>query len=530
MRVFRTIIKQKDEALSRGRALFSAVDDEAKSARTLAEQLRAQLVVESQAAQEAGQQVASLREMLEKDSIRADLIEQQLKEMKAALAASEAERQDLALALQELELSQRDTAVSVETERLGRQQLAEELVGAKEALAFAQDRVGELADRLAEAKQQAEAQSQELVALGEASSKAQRVDELEAQVAELTERLAAAEAQGADLAGQVAAFQSEHDWSKASIDQSQTRVVTLEQELLELGALRDTAVQEASGFSQQVQTLIAQVASLEEQAHAQEADHRSQLEASLAQVHAQVSGDFEQQLAAERAARTEAEAALAESRGEAQGTQAALAQMQGRVEELTEQLQAATQQAFDADARVHQLRAAGDVTELQASKTAAEQRVVSAEQRSRDLTEKLRAVEAKVAQAESRAAQAEARSKDALSRAASAQAAEGRARLAEARQVEATEQVNSLTQERDSLLSDLAQMQASEIELKQRILDLEGASAPVVAPPAAGPGEAALKAENTTLKRRLMAAETAAESVASLKVKLAKLESQLKGK
>jgi len=67
------------------------------------------------------------------------------------------ERKDLTNALAEVEQQFRDANDGLDEERKGRQQLADELLGLKEALGNAQDRVTELAGRLTAAKEQYDA-------------------------------------------------------------------------------------------------------------------------------------------------------------------------------------------------------------------------------------------------------------------------------------------------------------------------------------------------------------------------------------
>ena len=75
LKTFRTILKQKEETLARGRSLYKAVDEEAATIRSLAEKLKFQLEAtqaEVSRNNEYPQQIQSLKEMLEKDTIRAD--------------------------------------------------------------------------------------------------------------------------------------------------------------------------------------------------------------------------------------------------------------------------------------------------------------------------------------------------------------------------------------------------------------------------------------------------------------------------
>ena len=71
LKVFRGIMKGKDEALGRGRALYQAVDLEAQQLRAITTQMKGQLelaMVEVQRAADYPQQLQLLKDMLEKDT------------------------------------------------------------------------------------------------------------------------------------------------------------------------------------------------------------------------------------------------------------------------------------------------------------------------------------------------------------------------------------------------------------------------------------------------------------------------------
>jgi DNA repair exonuclease SbcCD ATPase subunit len=147
----------------------------------------------------------------------------------------------------------------------------------------------------------------------------------------------------------------------------------------------------------------------------------------------------------------------------------------------------------------------------------------------KELTDRAKAAETKAAQQEARAAQAEARAKMGSGAAAGGDA---KVRAAEAKVAELEKKVQALA----GIEDEYRAMQGMEIQLKQRIQELEDREEPtstnLVAMPANGASSAEfekLKTENANLKKKLMSAETAIEAAASLKAKVAKLEAQLKG-
>jgi chromosome segregation ATPase len=174
----------------------------------------------------------------------------------------------------------------------------------------------------------------------------------------------------------------------------------------------------------------------------------------------------------------------------------------------------------------------------------------------KELSDRAKAAETKAVQQEARAVQAEAR--------ANAFAAKGAVASGDAKKVADLEvklrQLQGIEQEYRS-------MQALEIELKQKVAELESRPAPAAptgeldklkaeiatlkknvpeleklkaelaalkkAPaPAAGGASSEelekLRSDNAAMKKKLAAAETAMEAAASLKTKVAKLEAQLK--
>ena len=122
--------------------------------------------------------------------------------------------------------------------------------------------------------------------------------------------------------------------------------------------------------------------------------------------------------------------------------------------------------------------------------------------------------------------------KEAQSKATAGQAGDAKVRAAETRVAELEQRVRAMS----GIEQEFREMQGQEINLKLRIQELEEqqeaptASNPIMPPNGASSAELEkLKTENASMKKKLMAAETAIEAVASLKSKVAKLEAQLKG-
>ena len=227
LKTFRLILKQKEETRARGRSLYKAVDDEAIAVRAVAEKLKAELDVALQEAargNEYPQQIQSLKEMLEKDTIRADDAEKRMDALVTQLAEGEVERKDLSQALAEVESQFTETNHRLEDERKTREALADELIGAKEALSTAQDRVADLGARASEAQGSLEATTEQLTLLSQeletAQMEAETLRQEAAQGGELRAELEAANARVSDLGeklaeaeGKVTALEGEGEWS-----------------------------------------------------------------------------------------------------------------------------------------------------------------------------------------------------------------------------------------------------------------------------------------------------------------------------
>lgn len=465
---FRAVLKQKTETLSRARSLYEARDSDLQTMQISDGALRGQV-------RELTAQRDQSSAMLTRESARTSAAESKAAQAQAELQRLEADRQDLSRALAEVEVELASLTGQLREERESRGALAEELIGAKEALSLAQDRVAELAAERAEMQGALEAvQSQyqdslaELEHLGEDLRGAVRERE---QLATEREGLVARTAE-------LEATLAESEWSRSSLDEAQARHHELESSLEAVRAeLLDTA---------------------------------RRLEASEVEV-----VRLRDQLEADAAALSEA-AEIAEARA---------AQLESDLEQSHEELgalkaQKAQQAAEEAELGIEELDAGAQAREAEEQAERLRQRVKMLEgalETSRNRTTTLEAEAAVRSSLEDRVAELEAESA-------------GREAL-QARVVE----LEAERAEHAALQARMAELEAESAEreaLQARVAELEAerAEAP---PPAAEPSEEwlaereQLRADLAVMKRKLMTAETALETAAAHKAKVARLEAQL---
>lgn len=281
LKIFRSIVKGKDEALGRGRALFQSVEQEAQQLRAAATQLKAQLdgaLAELQRTADYPVQIQLLKDMLEKDTVRADDAEKKMDELVLRSAEVERERSELSSALAQVEQQLSETSSALTQERHQRRVLAEELEGLKDALATSQDRVTELARRLSEAKTahvdlEARATANVENALREAQSSRdehekgqQRVAMLTQQVGELKDAQVRSEALVAALRAQVIDFEAKQERTQTALQAAQSSASTAEVDALkqENTAIKKKLVMAEKGL-EAAASLRAKVSKLEAQ-------------------------------------------------------------------------------------------------------------------------------------------------------------------------------------------------------------------------------------------------------------------------
>jgi chromosome segregation ATPase len=299
METFRAIVRGKDEALTRGRALYQAVDQEAQQLRAVASGMRLQLealAAESQQSGAAQEQVQALKDMLEKDTIRAEEAEKRMDELVVRLASTESQRRELEARLRELKDQNEDLRTQVDLERQERQRVVEELNGSNEALVRATEHISAAAsskddsnDEVEAAREQAEHASQEVERLGAILASAQR--DLEA--AQADAKLSRAQKETAeerfqDINLRLAAAETVSGDSQVSSDSLKRQLAQLESQTWAAEAratLLDGQIRETQEAAQ------AQVAAAEERAMAAQREVERQ-QSDLAQVRAELAAAF----------------------------------------------------------------------------------------------------------------------------------------------------------------------------------------------------------------------------------------------
>ncbi|MBL8953530.1 MAG: hypothetical protein JNK82_22330, partial [Myxococcaceae bacterium] len=537
LKAFRTMLKLKDEALARGRGLYGAVDHEAQALRQVALQLKTQLeaaLIEAAKGSEYPQQIAALKEMLEKDTVRAESAERKMDELVSRLAESDADRKDLQVALAEIETALNEQKAQLENERLSRQQLADELVGAKEALGISQDRVSDLAATASDVKGQLEAATEEYQRYAREAEESQLTlestreelatvtserDAARAEVEALrseneghTSRASGLESQLEEFRTKAQTLESEAEWSKSSSDQAQARVVSLEQE--------------KSALAAKVAELQAQVADLSGQLEAAN-EAREAVEAELAGVQDIIAG-HETTIGNMR---LEADGFRAREKQHEHDLQKAKTEVEtAAIKKLRDELNQANKRAMDAGAQLRQVKADKDAAESRIA--AAENQVGDSDARAKLAEDRVRAAEARVIEAEKKAAelhQAALKGGDAKLKAEmeKVKALENKVLSAEKQWKEAQAKVDAASKQAAGASEAVARMKQLEEELKK-------VKAAPAAAAAAGGGAASaevekLKADLAAMKKKAMEGENAKEAVVLLKSKVAKLEAQLKG-
>ncbi len=179
LRIFRSIIRGKEEALTRGRSMYQAVDTEAQQLRVVAQTLKAQLesaYSELQSMTEQAQQIQVLKDMLEKDTIRVDETEKRMDELVGRLASAEAQSRSLAAELADAQARERAANAHIDTERREREFVIESLDAAKEQSEHASNEVRRIRDTLVAVTQERDLLADDL------SLQVKRVADLEAQI------------------------------------------------------------------------------------------------------------------------------------------------------------------------------------------------------------------------------------------------------------------------------------------------------------------------------------------------------------
>ncbi|WNG33920.1 hypothetical protein F0U61_09950 [Archangium violaceum] len=454
---FRSVLKQKTETLTRARALYSERESELQELRVSEATLRRQLT-------EAQEQLGALKDLpakleqaslaVSREAARTAAAEAKVTELQGELHTAEEDRKDLSRALAEVESELSRVTGELKHERSSRGALAEELVGAKEALSLAQDRVAELAAERAEmqgaleaVREQYQANLAELEDTGEQLRAAQRERELVA-------------AERAGLSARVKQLETmlaESEGSSSSLEEAQARTRELEAEL-------ETARAE-----------VAELASLRESLAVSEAEVvrlRDRMEADAAAL-SEAAEQAEAQVA-------ELQAELRTVESDRQDLSRALADVEAELGRVREQ--------------VAQQEAKGEAEEeLEVEELDAERRAQEAEEQVERLRQRVTMLEGALdaSRNKGQASDEEAAARETLE-----------ARVAE-------------------LEAELAEERERRAELEASAPEESGTSAELIAE------RDQLKEDVATMKRKLMAAETALEAAASYKMKVSRLEAQL---
>ncbi|WP_245918763.1 hypothetical protein [Melittangium boletus] len=294
----RALLKQKADTLTRARTLYEDRDSELRASRIAETTLRGQLV-------EAQGQLVSLKVLsaqkeqssaaLTRESARTAASEAQVARLEDELRRVEEDRKDLSRALAEVEAELARLNDELVNERDSRGAIAEELIGAKEALSLAQDRVSELVTEHVETQGALESVRDEYQAtLAELEHTAEQL-----QTALRERELIAAERAGLSArVAQLEAALSETEWSHSSLEEVQARSRELEEERGDLSArledaetemvrLRDRMDSDTAALTEVAEAAESNVARLEEELRAATAD-RQDLSRALAEVEAEL--------------------------------------------------------------------------------------------------------------------------------------------------------------------------------------------------------------------------------------------------
>ncbi len=275
---FRQVIKQKEETLGRARSLYTAVDNEAQQLRLVATDWKAKLdaaLEELSRLRELPEKVTQLKDMLEKDTVRAEAADAKILELTKALEQSEAERKDLSRALAEVEAQVPELSQELQNERTARAQVAEELIGAKEALTLAQDRVSELVTQKSEVEGNLEAVNEQYSHVtAENQGFAAEVERLTEEVRTLTAERDAAQAEvqlgkqeREEIEGQLTALVSARDQAAQGAQATQGELGKLQKQLDKLKADAEAALRDertkAAGIQAELDRARAELGALE---------------------------------------------------------------------------------------------------------------------------------------------------------------------------------------------------------------------------------------------------------------------------
>ncbi len=492
---FRNVLKQKQETLARARALYADREQEVDQLREAAQALKAQVeptLMELDRLRDFPARLQEMAQQFEWAKARAQQAEARAEQAEAKAAGLDADfqavvedRKLLSKALAEVEVQVPELTEKVEEERKARAVVADELIDLKEALKTAEDQVGELTAKKSEAEGDLDAVTEQYQTV---SSENERLStELERASEEL--RTVAAERDAAI---------AERDAVRDDEEALNARIRELEQGMTAAGARAQEQARRSVQEAQEQARRLIHEAQEESRRSIQEAESRAK--AATEQV---------EQLKSQMS-RLQAEKAQAKTQAEQ------------HLKKLKDELIASTQRK---------------ITELQTALMGEEEKRADLESRLVDAEGKAEALARQVSSLEAQLASA--RSDQAGGRKVRDELASSQQRSAELQGLLQKER-----RERDGLEKRAAAAENGKKELEARIDALEATLARVQSQPertraASGSAQAPielvaerdkLKSDLASMKKKLVAAESAMEAAASLKAKVARLEAQLKGK
>jgi chromosome segregation ATPase len=492
---FRNVLKQKQETLARARELYAEREQEADQLREAARALQAQVeatFVELDRLKDFPSRLQEMEQQFEWARTRTAQAESRAEQAEARAAGLDTDfqavvedRKSLSKALAEVEVQVPELTAKVEEERKARAAVAEELIELKEALKIAEEQVGELTANKSEA---------------------------EGDLAAVTE--------------QYQTVSSENERLSSELDRTS-------EELKTVAAERDAAIAERIEARDDVEALNARIQDLEQQVTAAGARAHEQARRSVQEAQEQARRSIHEAHEHSRRSLQEAESRANDASEQVEQLKVlasrlqaekanAKAQAEQHLKKLKDELTASTQRK---------------IGELQTALMGEEEKRAELEGRLVDAEGKAEALARQVASLEGQLGSA--RSDQAGSRKVRDELAGSQQRAAELQGLLQKER-----RERDGVEKRAAAAEGSKKELEARIDALEAALARVKSEPdrsraVSGSGSAPielvaerdkLKSDVASMKKKLVAAESAMETAALLRAKVARLEAQLKGK
>ena len=484
---FRTVLKQKQETLARARAIYAERDAEVDQLRDAAQALRGQL-------QAALAELERLKDL----PAKLDQISQQYER---ANARAEERESRLALADQKAAGLEVDLQAAVEE----RKQLSK-------ALAEVEIQVPELNDRLGLERKACAAAVAELA-------------EVKASLQAVEEKLAEVSAAKFEAEGSLDAVNEQYQTVSADNERLTSELEGAQEELKTAVAERDAAAAERDSQGGDLEALNARIEELEQEAKS--ARGRAEEQAARLAQQAQEQARREIRQSQERTGRAleQAQASAASSAAELEQARAQLSRLQGERSQLKAQ----------AEQHIRKLR--DELTATTQRKIAELQTALMEEE------EKRAELERRLSEAHGKSAALEGQLGSARTEQATARKARDELATIQHRAMELQGLLQKERRERDAWEKRTAAAESNKKELEARIDVLESAIAHVKSePPRRSPGASGgasdeliaerdqLKADLASMKKKLVAAETAMEAAASLRAKVVRLEAQLKGK